>query len=564
MKHNIGVRRSAIKIMASLFALVGSFMYVLILAVFNGTLGFLTAMAITILGAVGVAKLLGTFASISYTLILVLIGVCGVLRGLLRYVEQYSNHYIAFKLLAILRDKIFTKLRVLCPAKLESKQKGSLISMITADIETLEVFYAHTMSPVCIAVLVSIFVVVFIGVVSSWYLALVALFAYIFIGLILPIINNSLMSKDGVNHRKTFSDFNGFFMDTIKGSQEILLFGKSDTKQKEVAEFSTELNKTTASLSKKVASTTGFGAISIVVLNIIMITVSIVLLAKGSINIGQMIVAIVALISSYGAMLAINALPNSLNQTFASGDRLIDLTEEKPAVIENNSGVCVTANSLAIEDLHFGYNQSSSVLNGINLSVKQGEIVGIQGASGCGKSTLLKLIMRFWDYDKGSIKVGEKSIKDIDNNSLKSNVTLVSQKTYLFNETVKDNLIIANVTATDADIIEACKKASIHEFIMTLPAGYDTVIGGANGISVSSGEAQRMGLARAFLSTSKIILLDEPTSNVDSINEGIILQSLVDNAHDRAVILVSHRPSTMKVASKVYCFNGGRLEDSIG
>ncbi len=552
------MRRNGFKIMANLFALVGSFMYVLVLAVFNGSLGFLFAMSLTILGTVALAQLLGAFTGISLTLILSLIIVFGVMVGVLKCIEQYSNHYIAFKLLAILRDKVFTQLRKLCPAKLETKQKGSIISMITADIETLEVFYAHTMSPICIAVVVSVVMTTVIGVLSSWYLALYAILAYCILGVVMPLLSSKFLRESGVEYRTKFSKFNGFFMDTIRGNKEIMLYGKEKQKTNEVTEFSNTLNAESQKLSRKMAIFEAINLSMITILNSIMITLAITMYINNVIDIGGMLVAIVSLMSSFGAVLALGALPNDLNHTFASGERVMSLMEEIPAVSENTNGKTVYATELTIKNLEFSYNDDAKVLNNISLNVKVGEIVGLQGKSGCGKSTLLKLIMRFWDKQSGDILLDNIDIADINNQSLKNNITMVSQSTYLFNETVRENLLIAKPDATDEEIIKACKKASIHDFILTLPNGYDTVIGKKE-IDVSTGEAQRIGLARAFLRESKFILLDEPTSNVDSINEGVILKALKDNARDKGVILVSHRESTMSICDRVYKFNDGKI-----
>ncbi len=552
------MRRSGLSIMSKLFLLVGDLLPILILAVINGSLGFLCAISITVLGTVAVAQLLGFFTSISLRLIFVLIISCGILRGALRYFEQYSNHYIAFKLLAVLRDKIFTKLRELCPAKLENKQKGSIVSMITADIEILEVFYAHTMSPICIAILVSTVMMISVGVIASPLLSLYMLFAYLTLGLILPLINSRFLNDSGVKYRDTFTQFNGFFMDTMKGSREIILHNKQDAKKTEIDRFSLKLNQYSKELSCKTSNMEAVSGSMIVLLNLLMVSLSIYLIQNEVIHIGQGMVAVVALMSSFGPVLALNALPNDLTKTFASGDRILDLMEEEPLVVENMVGKDIALNSLEIKDLGFSYQTGVEILNDIDLTVNTGEIIGIKGGSGNGKSTLLKLIMRFWDKNSGSINLQDIDVTDVHAQSLKSNVTLISQTTYLFSGTVADNLRIAKADATPDEIIDACKKANIHELILSLAHGYDTHIGGKN-TGLSSGEAQRIGLARAFLRDTKLILLDEPTGNVDCINEGIILKSIIENTKDKAVILVSHRDSSLSIANKIYTIRNGKL-----
>lgn len=552
------MRRNGISIMYKLLLLVGEFVPILVLAIINGSLGFLCSIGITVLGSVAIAQLLGFFTAISFKTLCVAIIFLGFLRGALRYLEQYSNHYIAFKLLAVLRDNIFAKLRQLCPAKLETKQKGSIISMITADIEILEVFYAHTMSPVCIAILVSTIMSLFVSYVASPLLALYMVFAYLMLGLILPLINSRFLNESGVKYRDTFTMFNGFFLDTMKGKQEILLHNRTAHKKQEINDYSTSLLHYSKELSRKTTRIEAISGTCIVLVNLIMVILSILLLQYEMIHIGQAIVATVSLMSSLGPVLALNALPNDLTKTFASGDRVLSLMEEEPLVYENQDGESISLSHTEIKNLEFSYTEGSKILDGINLSVKKGEIIGIKGSSGNGKSTLLKLIMRFWDKNSGEINLENVELHNINASSLKENVTLVSQTTYLFHGTIEENLRIAKKDATESELISACKKANIHEFISSLEKGYNTIIGG-NNARVSSGEAQRLGLARAFLRDTNLILLDEPTGNVDCINEGIILKSIVENAHDKAMIIVSHRDSTLSIADKIYTMKNGKL-----
>lgn len=552
------MRKNGLKIMAQLFLLVGNLVPILILAVINGSLGFLCAISITVLGSIAIAKLLGFFTSISFMMLAILIISSGILRGVLRYFEQYSNHYIAFKLLAVLRDKIFTKLRELCPAKLENKQKGTIISMITADIEILEVFYAHTMSPICIAITVSLIMMVFIGIIASPIYALYMLFAYLVIGLILPIINSRYLNEAGVNYRDTFTKFNGFFLDTLKGNREIILRNKVYEKQKKIDEYSSQLNAYSLELARKTTIIEAISGTIIVILNIGILLLSLILLEHQLVHLGEAIVAVVTLMSSFGPVLALNALPQDLTKTFASGDRVLSLMEEAPLFYENETGADIDLDTVDIQDLTFSYQEGVPILDGMNLTIQTGEIIGIKGASGNGKSTLLKLIMRFWDKDSGRILLNLSDVTDINVSSLKENVTLISQTTYLFHGTIADNLRIAKGNATDEEIITACKKANIHDHITSLENGYNTIIGGKTA-GLSSGEAQRIGLARAFLRDAKLLLLDEPTGNVDCINEGIILRSILENARDKAVIIVSHRDSSLSIADKIYSMKNGTL-----
>ncbi|MCD7708405.1 MAG: ABC transporter ATP-binding protein/permease [Clostridiales bacterium] len=552
------VRMSGAKIMAGLIVMLGSFAYILLLAVLNGSLGMVCAMGVTIFGAVGVAKAIGDVIAIPWAVIICGAILCGVARGGLRYLEQYSNHYIAFKLLAILRDKIFGKLRELCPAKLESEQKGSIIAMLTSDIETLEVFYAHTISPICIAVIVELAVFIFVALTSSIYLALVALVGDLVIGVLLPLISSSRMKAAGVNYRKEFASFNAYFLDSIKGIMDIVLYGGQGRRKEEVDRRSEDLLKETKTLKRETTKASSLTEAMVSVFILITLAVGLLLVAQGLLSPGHMVIGVVAVFGSFGPVISVSALPGNLAQTFASGDRVLKLLDEEPAVREITNGKDISFENLDVKDVGFGYDADIPVLGGVSLNINAGEIVGIVGESGSGKSTLLKLLLRFWQKNEGEIKYSGTEIEDVNTESLLENVTMVSQSTYLFDDTIEENLRIAKPDATQEELEAACRQASIHDFIMKMPDGYATRAG-VMGDNLSAGEKQRIGLARAFLRGSRLVLLDEPTSNVDSINEGIILSSIAANRKDVAYILVSHRASTMAIADRIYRMEGGKL-----
>ncbi len=556
------LRRSGAKIMASLIALLGSLSYIMVLAVINGSVGFVCAMGVTVFGAVGVAKALGEAIALSYGWIIGLTIGCGVLRGLLRYFEQYSNHYIAFRLLAVLRDKIFGALRVLCPAKLENKQKGSIIAMITSDIETLEVFYAHTISPICIAVLVSAAVFLFVGFVSSWYLALVALVGFLTIGIAVPLISSGRLKESGVKYRAEFASFSAYFLDSIKGIKDIVLNNAGEEREKEVNKRSDGLLAETKKMKHNITRAGSAIELTVSVFVLITLAVGIWLVRNDMLSLGRMIIGMVTVFSSFGPVIAVGSLPGNLTQTFASGDRVLNLLAEKPAVEAVTNGKDFDYENLDVKDLSFSYDGQTEVLKDIKMHAEKGEIIGIVGESGCGKSTFLKLLLRFWERSGGEINYDDIDIDKINTDSLLKNVTMVSQSTYLFEETIEDNLRIAKPDATQEEIENACKMASIHDFIMTLPDGYKTQVG-ALGDNLSAGEKQRIGLARAFLRGSELILLDEPTSNVDSINEGIILKALKEQKNKKSIILVSHRESTMAIADRIYQVAGGVMTEEV-
>lgn len=554
------IRRSGARIMASLVMLLGSLAYIMVLAVINGSLGFFCAMGVTLFGAVGVAKVMGEAIALSYGWIIALAIGCGVLRGLLRYLEQYGNHYIAFRLLAVLRSRIFGALRTLCPAKLESKQKGSIIAMITSDIETLEVFYAHTISPICIAVIVSLVVFIFVGNIAHWYLALVALLGYAAVGIALPLISSARLKESGVRYRAEFAGFNAFFLDSIKGIKEIVLNNAGESRKAEVDRRSDVLLEETRKMKKDITRAAAATELTVSLAIIAALAVGVLLVGCGMISVGRMIIGVTAVFGSFGPVIAISALPGNLTQTFASGDRVLNLLSEKPAVEPVENGEEFTFDNLNVRELSFSYDGENPVLSDICMHAGKGEIIGIVGESGCGKSTFLKLLLRFWQKNRGTIAYNGTDIDRIDGTSLLDNVTMVSQTTYLFDESIEDNLRIAKPEATQQEIEEACRMASIHDFVMSLPEGYKTRVG-ALGDNLSAGEKQRLGLARAFLRGSSLILLDEPTSNVDSINEGIILKALREQKRSRSIILVSHRESTMAVADRVYRVEKGIMHE---
>ena len=558
MKPKKKLRRNGAEIMARLILLLGSLALVMLLAVINGSLGFICAMGVPLFGAIGIAKALGEPIALSYGWIIALALGCGLLRGLLRYLEQYSNHYIAFRLLAVLRDKLFGALRRLCPAKLESKQKGAIIAMLTSDIETLEVFYAYTISPICIAALVSIAVFLFVGFVSSWYIAFAALLGYIVIGIVVPMIASRELKEPGVRYRAEFSAFNAFFLDSIKGIKDIVLDGAGAERKEQVDERSERLFEETKKMKRQTAKTSAATELCVSLFIFAALSIGIFQVAGGSLSIGRMIIGLVAVFGSFGPVIAISALPGNLSQTLASGDRVLDLLCEAPAVSPVQDGEELNYKRLDVNDLSFSYDGQREVLKDICMHAEKGETIGIVGKSGCGKSTFLKLLLRFWQKEKGSIAYNGIDIDRIDSSSLLENLTMLSQSTYLFDESIEENLRIAAPEASREEIEEACKMASVHELILSLPEGYATKVG-ALGERLSAGEKQRIGLARAFLSGSQLILLDEPTSNVDSINEGMILKALKEQKGKKSIILVSHRPSTMAIADRIYRVEDGRM-----
>ena len=579
-KTNTTKRRSAIQIMGSLIGLVKPLLHIMLAAIILGTLGYLCAIFLTILAGqvimhglltgvagmiVPVEKMWLVFTPVK-TIITVMI-VIAVLRGILHYVEQYCNHFIAFKLLAIIRHKVFASLRKLCPAKLEGRDKGNLISIITTDIELLEVFYAHTISPIAIATLTSIIMVIFIGR-YHWLAGVLALAAYLIVGVAIPMWNGKRGSQKGMEFRTNFGELNSFVLDSLRGLDETIQYGQGEKRKEQMTGQSKNLAEMQESLSKMEGSQRSFTNMVILLASFGMLALTIWLYAKGEMGFEGILTCTIAMLGSFGPVVALSSLSNNLNQTLASGERVLSLLEETPLVEEIPGDVDTEESTDHIftgakaENVTFAYKvsetETDTILDHYSLTLQPGQITGIHGASGSGKSTLLKLLMRFWDVQEGSVSVDGADVREIPTKHLRDMESYVTQETHLFHDSIANNIAIAKPGATREEIMEAAKKASIHDFIMKLPKGYDTEVGEL-GDTLSGGEKQRIGIARAFLHDAELILLDEPTSNLDSLNEGIILKSLKESAEKKTVILVSHRVSTMNVADVVYEMENGRI-----
>lgn len=579
-------RRSAISIMGSLIGLVKPLLHIMLAAIILGTLGYLCAIFLTILAGqvivhglltgvagmiVPVEKMWLVFTPVK-TIITIMI-VIAVLRGILHYVEQYCNHFIAFKLLAIIRHKVFASLRKLCPAKLEGRDKGNLISIITTDIELLEVFYAHTISPIAIATLTSIIMVIFIGR-YHWLAGLLALAAYLIVGVAIPMWNGKRGSQKGMEFRTSFGELNSFVLDSLRGLDETIQYGQGEKRKEQMTGQSKNLAEMQESLSKMEGSQRSFTNMVILLASFGMLALTIWLYAKGEMGFEGILTCTIAMMGSFGPVVALSSLSNNLNQTLASGERVLSLLEETPLVeeipgdVETSADQGVNSEKSAdradrafagaeAENVTFAYG-AETILDSYSMKLQPGKITGIHGASGSGKSTLLKLLMRFWDVQGGSMSVDGTDVRKIPTRHLRDMESYVTQETHLFHDSIANNIAIAKPGASREELMEAAKKASIHDFIMTLPKGYDTEVGEL-GDTLSGGEKQRIGIARAFLHDAPMILMDEPTSNLDSLNEGIILKSLKESARKKTVVLVSHRVSTMNVADVVYEMENGRI-----
>ena len=598
-------RRSAISIMGSLIGLVKPLLHIMLAAIILGTAGYLCAIFLTILaGQVIVHGLIAGGEGSVKTIITVML-IIAVLRGILHYAEQYCNHFIAFKLLAIIRHKVFAALRKLCPAKLEGRDKGNLISIITTDIELLEVFYAHTISPIAIATLTSLVMVFFIGR-YHWLAGILALAAYLVVGVVIPMWNGRRGSQMGMEFRTNFGELNSFVLDSLRGLDETIQYDQGEKRKEQMSERSRSLAGIQEKLSKMEGAQRSFTNLVILLASFGMLALTVWLYGKGEIGFEGIMTCTIAMMGSFGPVVALSSLSNNLNQTLASGERVLSLLEETPMVEEISGNVDIRTDSdneisntsivsentdndirnqnngpekekyilrgiltgraknsvnafsgAEAQHVTFAY-ENETILDDYSLKLESGKITGIHGASGSGKSTLLKLLMRFWDVNQGSVSVDGEDVRKIPTRHLRDMESYVTQETHLFHDSIANNIAVGSPAASREAIIEAAKKASIHDFIMKLPKGYDTEVGEL-GDTLSGGEKQRIGIARAFLHDSPLILMDEPTSNLDSLNEGIILKSLREAAEKKTVVLVSHRKSTMNIVDTVFEMKDGRI-----
>ena len=551
------MRKNGFVVMGHLLKLVTPLAHIMAFTITMGTLGFLAAIFIMVLGAMGLVNLLNFDTHLSFSGILTALIVLAVARGALRYFEQMSGHYIAFKLLALLRDKVFSSLRRLAFVKLQDKQAGQLVSLVTNDIELLEVFYAHTIAPIMIAFFTSAILLLVFGHLSGWFV-LVALAAYLTVGVILPIITTKLAREDGRRYRELVGEMNDFFLDSVRGMKEIQLFGYAKQRLDEIKQRSQKIDTAFERIKDQEAKVRVYTEVAVSVFNIIMLFTGLILFSLDKIDFSAFLVGVILLMSSYGPVIALSNLSSNLLQTLASGERVLSLLAEEPELKDVESAVDLKdVSRIDVENVNFAYGEEQ-ILSDVSLSVKKGEILGIHGRSGSGKSTLLKLLMRFYDPKSGSIKINGETLPNINTRSLRDNMAYITQQTYIFNETIEENIRLARRDATLEEIMEAAKKASIHDFILSLPQGYQTKMTELGG-NLSDGEKQRIGIARAFLHNAPIILLDEPTSNLDSLNEAMILKSLLNVKAEKLIILVSHRQSTMAICDQVIGIENGRM-----
>lgn len=535
-----------------------------------GTIGHLAATFLPVFGIIAGFALAGNPVwGMSAAGAITAMIVCAVLRGLTRYVEQYLNHNVAFHLLALFRSKAFAALRRLAPAKLAGKGKGDLIAMLTTDVELLEIFFAHTISPVAIAVTTTIVYVIVAATLSPW-MALALIVSHLIIGIIVPRFFATGVRNLGPAIRGAAGELDNVMLDDMRGLDEIIRFGRGEDRAQAIEDRTRALWRDHAKLSRVNGRFAGVGGLLVALLTSAAAGIAINLAGVNLYDIPALVAAFALLASSFGPTLALAALPANLTQTFASARRLFGLMDEAPAVVETG-----TANSdyegMRLDRVTFAYpgEGSEAILADFSLDVPQHGILGIQGPSGRGKSTMLKLLMRYWDPQRGQVTLSGTPLPQIDVHARRRIQAMMSQETHLFDGTIRENLLIAlpeseirnggAAGVLDARLREALAKASVLDLIDSLPDGLDTQVGEL-GDRLSEGERQRIGLARVFLRNADLVLFDEPTSRLDALNEAIILRSIhelskseqnADKGQDVAVVLVSHRESAMRVADAV-------------
>ncbi len=549
--------KNRFSVMVRLTALIGRLIPVLLLAVVLGVLGYLCASFIMIFGAHALSEVEGGVAS-SVSSMLKAVCVCAAARGLLRYFEQLSGHYMAFKLLSVLRDKVFSQLRTLAPAKLEQRNQGELISAVTNDIELLEVFYAHTLAPAMIAIIVSVIMSLYIGT-QHILLGIIAVLGYVCVGIIIPALNMGVRKEAGMNYKVQYEQANSYLLESLYGLTETLRFGRGADRQAAMNVFSENMDRHQIKLKHLEGRSSAVTDAAVLFSYGAVLFVGILLLHNKEMEFSQVLIATVSMMSSFGPVVALSSLSNDLTHTVNAGERVLALLDEKPETLVVENGVTTPYRDAVCEDVSFSY-ESEHILHNVNLNIPQTGITAIYGESGSGKTTLLKLLMRFWNVQQGRILLSGEDIRRINTQCLRDMEGYVTQDTFLFEGTLLENIRLSKPEAGMNEVYQASQAAGIHRFISLLPKGYDTRLGEL-GDGLSAGQRQRIGLARAFLHGAPLLLLDEPTSNLDSLNEAVILKSLIRAGNQRSVVLVSHRESTLRIADRTFEMSHGLLNE---
>lgn len=554
-----------ITLLLKMMSLLKGLTFYMILAVLLGTIGHLLAFGLGILGTYALLSLLpmketifqgvpfGGYSTSTYVWLLFF---CAILRGIFHYVEQYFNHLIAFKVLASIRQKVFRAMAKLAPAKIQTENKGKLLSVIMGDIELMEVFYAHTVSPVFIALCTTILLFFY-----QWalhpVLAVHGLFYQGVLGVALPLYIYYFGKKSGQEVREKIGGLQGILVDELYGIEERMQFQEEDRAREKIDRVTKDILARQKALRLQMAKASSTSGFLISLSGVTALLLSSQLYFAGKLSSGGALLSVVTIMSTFGPYVSLAALGNLLTGTLASGKRVLALLAEEPLVPLRSQGKEVRLETLQVEDVGFDYGEEE-VLQRVSLSLRKGEILGIHGASGSGKSTLLKLLMEFWPVNTGQISINGEPLRHLKSNTINDNMDYLTQSAELFKGTLKENLQLARPDATEEELWEAIEKASLTSFVRSLPQGLDQRVEEL-GDNFSGGEKQRIGLARCFLSRSPLLLLDEPTSNLDTYNEAVILRALCREKGEKTMILVSHRASSLAICDRLLKMEEGRL-----
>ena len=542
---------TTVQVIRRLLAQVGSLRPLMVLACCFGVLGHLAATFMPVFGIMAACAALGhPVWGLSIGWAVTLMAVCAAIRGIMAYYEQYMNHNLAFRLLALFRERAFDALRRLAPAALANRGNGDMISLITTDVELLEIFFAHTISPTIIALSTTVLYTVALLFLSPWF-ALLLVIAHLLLGVVMPRLFAVALRGVGWKLRKDSAALDDQVLDDMHGLDQIIRFDCGDERLKRIDAWSRSLWRQRTKLSARNGAFSGYDSVIVIVVTAVAALLALILTLGNTNTVAANIAAFVLVVSSFGPTLALSALPANLTQTFASARRLFSVLDAEPAVEEQGTEQCAY-DGMALNGVTFGYGDGTPVLRDVTMDIPLSGILGIQGPSGRGKSTLLKLLMRYWDPQQGTVSMSGHALPTIDAHTRRRLQTMMSQETYLFDDTIAGNLRLAKPEASDAELHRALEQASIAALVDDLPDGMETRVGEL-GDRLSEGERQRIGLARMFLRDANLYLFDEPTSRLDSLNEAYILQSINALVSERnaAVVLVSHRASTMRIADEM-------------
>ncbi len=543
-----------------LLKFVKPFLPEMIFSILNGVFGHITAVCVMSFSALLLCNITGMETFFSRNIIILFIVISALIRGISHYFEQYSGHDVAFRLLAKIRSSLFDSLRDLAPAKMVDKRSGDIVTSLMGDIEIIEVFFAHTIAPVTITALMFIILNLFFFAIHPVF-SIVASIGYLSVAVLIPILNYRFVKVEGKNYRNNLSDLNSSLIDTLQGLKELILFDRFNSRIKKNRAKTSAMQNAAKDIRKNEGLIDSFTDGSIILSNALLLIVGIFLFSNGLISKYEFIIVLITYMSSFAPFIVIPFLSNTLSNTFAAAERIFSLEDEEnpsPEIADSMILKESDEKDISVNNVNFGY-KKEFLLQNVSINIKKGEKIAIQGESGSGKTTILRLLLRFWDVTGGEIKIGSENVKNINLESLRNNISMLSQETYIFNKTISENIALGKADATIEDIKNAAEKAGINQFIESLPNKYET-LAGALGDKMSGGERQRIGIARIILRNSDIVLFDEMTSNLDILNEQLILKTINKTMEDKTIITVTHRESVATHFDKIFFINKGKLE----